>query len=47
MNFFKTSRKDDVIATFFILIYLLNNDRPIGKEKDLIKLNENEDDLEL
>ena len=47
MNFFPTSRKDDIIAVFYILMEQLNNGNPIGEPKDLAKLNENEDDLEL
>ena len=38
MNFFQTSRKDDILALFFILMRLLNNDLPIGKEKDVLPL---------
>lgn len=46
MNFFKTTRKDDIIATFYILIQLLNNGNPVGKKKDVAKLNENEEHLD-
>ena len=47
MNFFKTSRKDDIISIFYMLFTLLNNNCPIGKEKDVAKLFENEDDVAL
>ena len=46
MNFFQTSRKDDISAVFYILMEQLNNGSPIGKPKDLDRLNENVDDLE-
>ena len=44
MNFFKTSRKDDIIATFYMFVELLNNSMPIGDKKDTCKLFTNQDD---
>ena len=46
MNFFKTSRKDDMTAAFFVLMSLLNNGNPIGKSKDLALLAENLEDVD-
>ena len=31
MNFFRTSRKDDIISVFYMLVTMLNNNRPVGK----------------
>ena len=38
MNFFKTSRKDDFISLFLMMVSLLNNNRPVGDEKDVQNL---------
>ena len=35
MNFFKTTRKDDMIATFYLLVMCLNNGHHVGKPKDI------------
>lgn len=35
MNFFQTSRKDDIISCFYILMELLNDGKPIGSQEDL------------
>ena len=35
MNFFKTTRKDDIIATFYLLVICLNNGEHVGKAKDI------------
>ena len=35
MNFFQTSRKDDMIALYYILLYTLNNHELIGSKKDI------------
>ena len=32
MNFYKTSRKDDIISLFYMMICLLNNDNMVGEE---------------
>ena len=47
MNFFQTSRKDDIITAFYILVQQLNNNNPIGSPKDLDKLTEHEYDVEI
>ena len=47
MNFFKTSRKDDLISLFLMVVSLLNNNQLVGEEKDvehLIKISESMDD---
>ena len=45
MNFYKTSRKDDMISVFYILVGLLNNDQLVGKPKDLEKLYQAKADI--
>ena len=40
MNFFKTSRKDDLISLFLMVVSLLNNDQLVGEEKDVQYLME-------
>lgn len=39
MNFFKTTRRDDIIATFYLLVICLNNGQHVGKAKDISKLD--------
>ena len=46
MNFFRTCRKDDIIAVFYILMEQLNKGSFIGKPKDLELLTQNKDDVE-
>ena len=46
MNFFKTSRKDDIISLFLMTISLLNNNEMVGKDEEvkrLIEISENDD----
>ena len=31
MNFYKTSRKDDIVSLFFMMIWLLNNNDLVGE----------------
>ena len=35
MNFYKTSRKDDLIALYFMLVWLLNNNELVGAPEDI------------
>ena len=47
MNFFKTTRKDDFISLFYMMVSLLNNDQLVGEEKDvqyLMDVSESIDD---
>lgn len=46
MNFFSTSRKDDLIACFYILLFALNNETPVAKEKDLKLLAKQYENIE-
>ena len=46
MNFFLTSRKDDIIALFYILMHALNDDKPVGKENDVSYLLQEFDQVE-
>ena len=34
MNFFKTSRKDDIISLFYMLIYLLNDEQFLCEKEE-------------
>jgi hypothetical protein len=35
MNFYRTSRKDDIISLFLMMIWLLNNNDLVGEPKDI------------
>ena len=35
MNFYRTSRKDDIISLYFMMIWLLNNNDLVGDPKDI------------
>ena len=35
MNFYKTSRKDDIVSLYFMMVWLLNNDDLIGDPEDI------------
>ena len=45
MNFYKTSRKDDIIAVLYILMVQLNHGKPIGKQKDVELLSRDDEDM--
>lgn len=35
MNFYKTSRKDDLISLFYMMVWLLNNNAFAGEPEDI------------
>lgn len=35
MNFYKTSRKDDIISLFLMMVWLLNGNQFVGKPEDI------------
>lgn len=47
MKFLKTSRKDDTISLFYMIIYLLNGKKLVTKDENLINNLDKTDDIEL
>ena len=35
MNFYKTSRKDDIASLFLMMVWLLNNNEFVGKPDEI------------
>ena len=48
MNFHKTSRKDDMVSLYYMMIFLLNNDNIVGEEdQEIEKLKKIKEDADM